>query len=38
MFYRQGNYVSPDDERGARSILIAAFTYVATFLASLLNL
>jgi hypothetical protein len=35
---RQGNNVSPDDERGARSILTAAFTCVATSLASLLNL
>lgn len=36
---RQGNYLSPDDERGARSILTAAaLTYVAASLASLLNL
>ena len=35
---RQGNAVSPDDERDARSILTAAFTDVATSLASLLNL
>lgn len=36
---RQGNYLAPDDERGARSILTAAaFTYVAASLASLLNL
>ncbi len=36
---RQGNYLSPDDERGARSILTAAaFTYLAASLASLLNL
>jgi Zn-dependent membrane protease YugP len=36
---RQGNYLSPDDEQGARSILTAAaLTYVAASLASLLNL
>ncbi|MEK9142862.1 MAG: zinc metallopeptidase, partial [Nitrospirota bacterium] len=36
---RQGQYLSPDDERGARSILTAAaLTYVAASLASLLNL
>ena len=36
---RQGNYLSPDDERGARSILTAAaLTYLAASLASLLNL
>jgi Zn-dependent membrane protease YugP len=36
---RQGNYLSPEDERGARSILTAAaLTYVAASLASLLNL
>lgn len=36
---RQGNYLAPDDERAARSILTAAaFTYVAASLASLLNL
>lgn len=36
---RQGNYLSPEDERGARDILTAAaLTYVATSLASLLNL
>ncbi|MFZ3013733.1 MAG: zinc metallopeptidase [Nitrospira sp.] len=36
---RQGQYLTPDDERGARSILTAAaLTYVAASLASLLNL
>ena len=36
---RQGQYLAPDDERGARSILTAAaLTYVAASLASLLNL
>jgi Zn-dependent membrane protease YugP len=36
---RQGNYLAPEDERGARSILTAAaLTYVAASLASLLNL
>ena len=36
---QQGNYLSPDDERGARRILTAAaLTYVAASLASLLNL
>jgi uncharacterized protein len=36
---KQGHYLSPDDERGARSILTAAaLTYVAASLASLLNL
>lgn len=36
---RQGNYLSPDDEQGARSILTAAaLTYLAASLASLLNL
>jgi len=36
---RQGQYLSPDDEQGARSILTAAaLTYVAASLASLLNL
>jgi len=36
---QQGKYLSPDDERGARSILTAAaLTYVAASLASLLNL
>jgi len=36
---RQGNYLSPDDERGARAILTAAaFTYLAASLASLVNL
>ena len=36
---RQGNYLSSEDERGARSILTAAaLTYVAASLASLLNL
>ena len=36
---RQGSYLSPEDERGARSILTAAaLTYVAASLASLLNL
>ena len=36
---RQGNYLSPEDEQGARSILTAAaLTYVAASLASLLNL
>ena len=36
---RQGNYLSPEDERGARSILTAAaLTYLAASLASLLNL
>lgn len=36
---RQGNYLSPEDERGARSILTAAaFTYLAASLASLVNL
>lgn len=36
---RQGNYLSAEDERGARSILTAAaLTYVAASLASLLNL
>ena len=36
---RQGNYLSPDDEQGARSILTAAaFTYLAASLASLVNL
>ena len=36
---RQGNYLSPEDEQGARSILTAAaLTYLAASLASLLNL
>ncbi|MDF0675427.1 MAG: zinc metallopeptidase [Nitrospira sp.] len=36
---RQGQYLSPEDEQGARSILTAAaLTYVAASLASLLNL
>lgn len=36
---KQGEYLAPGDERGARSILTAAaLTYVATSLASLLNL
>ncbi|MBH0203591.1 MAG: zinc metallopeptidase [Nitrospira sp.] len=36
---RQGQYLTPDDEQGARSILTAAaLTYVAASLASLLNL
>ncbi|MDH4154447.1 MAG: zinc metallopeptidase [Nitrospira sp.] len=36
---RQGNYLSADDERGARSILTAAaLTYVVASLASFLNL
>lgn len=36
---RQGNYLSPDDEKGARSILTAAaLTYLAASLASLVNL
>jgi len=36
---QQGNYLSPEDERGARRILTAAaLTYVAASLASLLNL
>ena len=36
---RQGNYLSAEDEQGARSILTAAaLTYVAASLASLLNL
>lgn len=36
---RQGQYLSPEDEPGARSILTAAaLTYVAASLASLLNL
>ncbi|MDH5640955.1 MAG: zinc metallopeptidase [Nitrospira sp.] len=36
---RQGQYLTPDDERGARSILTAAaLTYVAASLSSLLNL
>lgn len=36
---RQGQYLAPGDEHGARSILTAAaLTYVATSLASLLNL
>ncbi|MBH0203594.1 MAG: hypothetical protein HP496_15165 [Nitrospira sp.] len=36
---RQGQYLTPDDERGAHSILTAAaLTYVAASLASLLNL
>ncbi|HEX9869149.1 MAG TPA: zinc metallopeptidase [Candidatus Tectomicrobia bacterium] len=36
---QQGNYLSPDDMQGARRILTAAaLTYVATSLASLLNL
>ena len=36
---RQGNYLSPADERGARSILTAAaLTYLAASLASLVNL
>jgi len=36
---RQGNYLSPEDEQGARRILTAAaLTYVAASLASLLNL
>ena len=36
---RQGQYLSPKDEQGARSILTAAaLTYVAASLASLLNL
>ena len=36
---RQGSYLTPEDEQGARSILTAAaLTYVAASLASLLNL
>jgi hypothetical protein len=36
---QQGNYLSPEDEQGARRILTAAaLTYVAASLASLLNL
>jgi uncharacterized protein len=36
---RQGNYLAPEDEQGARRILTAAaLTYVAASLASLLNL
>ena len=36
---RQGQYLTPEDEQGARSILTAAaLTYVAASLASLLNL
>ena len=36
---RQGNYLSPEDEQGTRSILTAAaLTYAAASLASLLNL
>jgi len=36
---RQGQYLAPEDEQGARSILTAAaLTYVAASLASLLNL
>ena len=36
---RQGNYLSPEDEQGARRILTAAaLTYLAASLASLLNL
>lgn len=36
---RQGQYLTPDDEQGARSILTAAaLTYLAASLASLLNL
>jgi Zn-dependent membrane protease YugP len=36
---QQRNYLSPEDEQGARRILTAAaLTYVAASLASLLNL
>ena len=36
---RQGSYLTPEDEQGARRILnAAALTYVAASLASLLNL
>jgi Zn-dependent membrane protease YugP len=36
---QQGNYLSPEDEQGARRILTAAaLTYVTASLASLLNL